>query len=84
MRQLKDKEDAAHHKSTPLPYRSELLNGIFHEDDFVTAAAEDQRVSFGTLLDEKFDTRCFGIIGAAEHLDKEMEVFHRTVRVING
>ena len=49
----------------------------------MTAAAEDQRESFGTLLHSKFDTRCIGLIGAAQHLDKEMEVLHRTVRVIN-
>ena len=27
--------------------------------------------------------KCIGMIGAAEHVDKEMEVLHRTVRVIN-
>ena len=70
--------------STPALYRSELVNGFCHGDDFVTAAAEDQLEIFGKLLHEKFDTRCVGIIGAAEHLDKEMEMLHRTVRVINS
>ena len=36
-----------------------------------------------TVLHEKFDTKCIDMIGAAEYLDKEMEVLHRTVRVIN-
>ena len=49
----------------------------------MTAAAEDQIESFGKLLQEKFDTRRIGVIGAAEHLDKELEVLHRYVRVIN-
>ena len=64
--------------------RSELVNGFCHGDDFVTAAAEDQIESFEKLLQEKFGTRRIGIIGAAEHLDKELEVLHRPVRVING
>ena len=51
---------------------------------FVTAAAEDQIESFGKLLHEKFDTRCIGMVGAAEHLDRELEVLQRTVRVINS
>ena len=50
----------------------------------MTAAAEDQIEGFGKLLQEKFGTRRIGIIGAAEHLDKELEVLHRPVRVING
>ena len=50
----------------------------------MTAAAEDQIESFGKLLHEKFDTRCIGMIGAAEHLDKELEVLHRTVGVIDS
>ena len=70
--------------SNPALYRSELVNGFCHEDDFVTAAAEDHLEIFGERLHEKFDTRCIGTIGAAEHLDKEMEVLHRTVRGING
>ena len=69
--------------SNPALYRSELVNGFCHGDDFVTGAAEDQLEIFGKLLHEKFDTRCIGMIGAAEHLDKELEVLHRSVRVIN-
>ena len=69
--------------SNPALYRSELVNGFCHGDDFVTAAAEDQIESFGKLLQEKFDTRRIGMIGAAKHLDKELEVLHRSVRVIN-
>ena len=53
-------------------------------DDFVTAAAEDQIESFGKRLQEKFDTKRIGMMGAAEHLDKELDVLHRSVRVINS
>ena len=49
----------------------------------MTAAAEDQMEVFGKMLQEKFDTRRIGMIGAAKHLDKELEVLHRSVRVIN-
>ena len=63
-------------------YRPELVNGFCHGDDFVTAAAEDQ-IEVGKLLQEKFDTRRIGMIGAAKHLDKASEVLHRSVRVIN-
>ena len=35
------------------------------------------------MLQEKFDTRRVGMIGATKHLDKELEVLHRSVRVIN-
>ena len=35
------------------------------------------------MLQEKFDTRRSGMIGAAKHLDKELEVLHRSVKVIN-
>ena len=47
------------------------------------AAAEDQIEIFGKMLQDKFDTRRIGMIGAAGHLDKELEVLHRSVRVIN-
>ena len=60
------------------------MNGFCHEDGFVTAASEDQIESFGQLLQEKFDTRRIGMIGAAEHFDKELEVLRRSVRVINN
>ena len=50
----------------------------------MTAAAEDQIESFAKLLQQKFDTRRIGIIGAPEHLDQELEVLHRYVRVINS
>ena len=69
--------------SNPALYRSELVNGFCHGDDFVTAAAEDQIEVFGKMLQEKFDKRRIGMIGAAKHLDKELEVLHRSVRVIN-
>ena len=52
--------------SNPAFYRSELVNGFCHGDDFVTGA-----------------TRRIGMIGAAKHLDKELEVLHRTVSVVN-
>ena len=68
----------------PALYRSELVNGFCHGDDFVTAAAEDQLEISGKLLHQNIDTKCIGMIGAAEHLDKELEVLHRTVRVINS
>ena len=48
------------------------MNGFCFGDGFVTAAAEDQIESFGKLLQEKFDTRRIGMIGAAGHLDKEL------------
>ena len=67
----------------PALYRSELVNGFCHGDDFVTAAAEDQIEVFGKMWQEKFGTRRIGMIGAAKHLDKELEVLHRSVRVIN-
>ena len=70
--------------SNPALYRSELANGFCHGDDFVIVAAEDQIDSFGKLLQEKFDTRRIGMTGAAERLDKELEVLHRSVRVINN
>ena len=64
--------------------RSELVNGFCHGDDFVTAAAaEDQIEIFGKMLQLKFDTRRIGMISAVKHLDKELEVLHRSVRVIN-
>ena len=69
--------------SNPALYKSELVNGFCHGDDFVVAAAEDQIEVFGKLLKEKFDTRQIGMIGAAKHLDQELEVLHRSVRVIN-
>ena len=69
--------------SNPALYRSELVNGFCHGDDFVAAAAEDQIEVFGKMLQETFDTRRIGMIGAAEHLDKELEVLHRSVRAIN-
>ena len=69
--------------SNPALYRSELVSGFCYGDDFVTAAAEDQIESFGRLLQEKFYTRRIGMNGAAEHLDKELELLHRSVRVIN-
>ena len=70
--------------SNPALYRSEVVNEFCHGDDFVTAAAEDQIESFGELLQQKFDTRRIGMRGAAEHLDKKLEVLHRSVRVINS
>ena len=48
----------------------------------MTAAAEDQLEIFRKVVHEKFDTRYIGMIGAEERLDKEMEVLHRTARVI--
>ena len=65
--------------SNPALYRSELVNGFCHGDDFVTAAAEDLIESFGKLLQEKFDTRRIW-----QHLDKELEVLHRSVKVFNN
>ena len=35
------------------------------------------------MLQEKLDTRRVGIIGSAKHLDKELELLHSSVRVIN-
>ena len=36
--------------NNPTLYRSELVNGLCHEDDFVAAAAEDQIEVFGKML----------------------------------
>ena len=58
--------------SNPALYRSELANGFCHGDDF------------GDMLQETCDTRRIGMIGTAKHLDKELEVLHRSVRVINN
>ena len=70
--------------SNPALYRSEHVNGFCLGDDFVTtAAAEDQIEVFGKMLQEKFDTRRIGMIGAAKHLEKKLEVLHRSVREIN-
>ena len=66
--------------SNPALYRSKLVNGFCHGEDFVAVAAEDQLEVFGKL----FDTRCIGMIGAAEHLIKVMDVLHRTVRVFDS
>ena len=66
--------------SNPALCRLELVNGICHGDGFVTAAAEDRIENFGKLLQEKFDTRRIGMIGAAEHLEQELEVLHLSVR----
>ena len=70
--------------SKPALYRSELVHGFCHGDEFMIAAAEDHIDSFGKLLQEKFDARRIGMIGAAEHLDKELEVLHRSVTVVNS
>ena len=69
--------------SNPALSRSELVNGFCHGDDFVTAASEDQIEVLEKMLQEKFDTRRVGMIGAAKHLDKELEVLHRSVRGIS-
>ena len=69
--------------SNPALYRSELVNGFCHGDDFVTAAAQDQIETSGKMLQEKFDTRRIRMIGAAGHLDNELEVLDRSFRVIN-
>ena len=66
--------------SNPALYRSELANGFCHGVDL----AEVQIESFGKLLAEKFDTRRIGMTGAAEHLDRELVVLHRSVRVIDN
>ena len=60
------------------------MNGFCHGDDFATVAVEDQLEIFGKVLHDKIDTRCIDTIGAAEHLDKELKVLHRTVRVFNS
>ena len=50
----------------------------------MTAAVEGQIEVFGRMLQDKFDTTRIGMICAAKHLDKELEVLHSSVRVING
>ena len=60
--------------SNPALYRFDLVNVFCHGDDFVTAAAEDQIEIFGKMLQDKFDTRRIGMIGAAKHLDTASNV----------
>ena len=43
--------------SNPALYRSELVNGFCHGDNFVTAAVEDQLEIYGKLLHEKNSTQ---------------------------
>ena len=50
----------------------------------MSAATEDKVESFGKLLQKKFETGRIDMIGAAKHLDKELEVLHRSVRVISS
>ena len=69
--------------SNPALHRSELVSGFRHGDYFVIVAAYDQIECFGKLLQEKFDTRRIGMKGAAEHFWTELEVLHRSVRVID-
>ena len=44
---------------------------------------QQQKIELRSLemLQEKFDTRRIGMIGAAEHLDEELELMYRSVRV---
>ena len=69
--------------SNPALYRSELVNGFCHGDDFCDCSSRRSNRDLWKMLQEKFDTRRIGMIGAAKHLDKELEVLHRSVRVIN-
>ena len=50
----------------------------------MTAVEKIQIESFGKLLHEKFDTQCMHFTDADEHLNKELEGFYKTVRVITG
>ena len=68
--------------STPSLFRSDLLKGFGHGGDFVVAAAENQVDLFGRMLVDKFEVRRAGMIGAAEHRDKELELLHRAGRVV--
>ena len=70
--------------SNPALHRSDLLNAFCHGENFRVAAAEDQVEYFGELLRKKLKTRRIGMIGEAEHLDKEWEVLRRSVRVIDS
>ena len=56
-----------------------LVNGFCHGDDFVTAAAENQIEVCGKMLQDKFDTKRIDMFCAVQHLDKELEVLHRSV-----
>ena len=49
----------------------------------MTAAVEDQIEIFGKIVQEKFDTIRIGMIGTSKHLDRELEVLYRSVRVTN-
>ena len=69
--------------SNPLLFCSEHLKGFCHGDDFTIAAAEEEVERFNNILSEKFEIRQTGTVGHADHLDKELEVLHRTVRIVN-
>ena len=69
--------------SNPSFFCSEHLKGFCHGDDFTIAAAEEEVERFNNILSEKFEIRQTGMVGHADHLDKELEVLHRTVRIVN-
>ena len=69
--------------SNPSLFCSDLLKGFCHGDDFTVAAAEQEVERFNRILGEKFEVRQPGLIGHARHLDKELEVLNRTVRIVN-
>ena len=69
--------------SHPSLFCSEHLKGFCHGDDFAIAAAEEEVERFNNILSEKFEIRQTGMVGHADHLDKELEVLHRTVRIVN-
>eukprot|EP00971_Amphidinium_carterae_P141226 2798429-Amphidinium_carterae.1 len=67
--------------SNPALFCSEHLKGFCHGDDFVVAACEDEADIFEGILADKFEMRCTGKIGFKNHLDKELEILHRKVRI---
>ena len=69
--------------SNPALYSSELVNGFCHGRRFCDCGSRRSNRDLWKMLQEKFDTRRIGMIGAAKHLDEELEVLHRSVRVIN-
>ena len=73
-------ETVAANTSAAVVFELVARNPALYRSDFLTVAAEDKIESFGKLFQEKFGTRRIGLTGAAEHLDKELEVLHRSVK----
>jgi len=68
-------------KSSRALYQSKCLQGLCHGDDFVGVASEKHVQNLRRTLEEVFEVKQVGLIGFAEHLDKEQRVLSRFVNV---